>query len=92
MLIRGLNEKETLADTTQRSEQRSPLQTNRGITTISDAVVTSIAAQVVREVSGAEPEIGGRDPARRHLPYHGRALQQGRRQQQRHPWSLRGGW
>jgi uncharacterized alkaline shock family protein YloU len=49
-----------LTETTQRSEQRSPLQTDRGTTTINDAVVSSIAAQVVREVAGAEPEIGGR--------------------------------
>ncbi len=44
---------------TQTSE-RSPLQTDRGRTTINDAVVVSIAGMVVREVSGAEPEIGGR--------------------------------
>lgn len=44
---------------TQTSE-RSPLQTERGTTTIRDAVVTSIAAKVLREVSDAEPEIGGR--------------------------------
>ncbi len=44
---------------TQTSE-RSPLQTERGTTTINDAVVTSIATAVVSEVSGAEPEIGGR--------------------------------
>ena len=49
-----------MAETTQRSEQRSPLQTDRGTRTIYDAVVSSIAAQVVQEVGGAEPEIGGR--------------------------------
>ena len=49
-----------MAETTQRSEQRSPLQTDRGTRTIYDAVMISIAAQVVQEVGGAEPEIGGR--------------------------------
>ena len=49
----------TLSEATQRSEQRNPLQTDRGLT-INDAVVTSLAAQVVQEVGGAEPEIGGR--------------------------------
>jgi len=44
---------------TQNTE-RSPLQTDRGKTTVNDAVVVSIAGAVVREVSGAEPEIGGR--------------------------------
>jgi hypothetical protein len=44
---------------TQNTE-RSPLQSDRGKTTINDAVVVSIAGAVVREVSGAEPEIGGR--------------------------------
>jgi uncharacterized alkaline shock family protein YloU len=44
---------------TQNTE-RSPLQTDRGTTTINNAVVISIAGAVVREVSGAEPEIGGR--------------------------------
>jgi len=38
----------------------NPLQTDRGTTTISSAVVSSIAGAVVREVSGAEPEIAGR--------------------------------
>lgn len=38
----------------------SSLQTDRGSTTINDAVVVSIAGAVVQEVSGAEPEIGGR--------------------------------
>ena len=43
-----------------QNTERSPLQTDRGKTTINDAVVISIAGAVVREVSGAEPEIGGR--------------------------------
>jgi len=43
-----------------QTNERSPLQTDRGRTTINDAVVVSIAGMVVREVSGAEPEIGGR--------------------------------
>lgn len=38
----------------------SPLQTDRGTTTINSAVVSSIAGAVVREVSGAEPEVAGR--------------------------------
>jgi uncharacterized alkaline shock family protein YloU len=42
------------------TSERNPLQSDRGTTTIQDAVVTSIAGMVVREVSGAEPEIGGR--------------------------------
>lgn len=49
-----------MSETTQSSEQRGPLQTDRGVTTINDAVVISIAARVVQEVGGAEPEIGGR--------------------------------
>ena len=40
--------------------ERSPLQSDQGTTTIQDAVVTSIVGMVVVEVSGAEPEIGGR--------------------------------
>jgi uncharacterized alkaline shock family protein YloU len=43
---------------TERREQ-SPLQTERGATTINDAVVTSIAGMAAREVSGAEPEVEG---------------------------------
>ena len=35
----------------------SPLQTDRGTTTINDAAVVSIASTAVQEVSGAEPEI-----------------------------------
>ena len=46
--------------TETQNTERSPLQTDRGTTTINDAVVISIAGAVVREVSGAEPEIGGR--------------------------------
>jgi len=46
--------------TETQNTERSPLQTDRGKTTINDAVVISIAGAVVREVSGAEPEIGGR--------------------------------
>ena len=42
------------------TSERSPLQSDRGTTTIQDAVVTSIAGMVMLEVSGAEPEIGGR--------------------------------
>lgn len=38
----------------------SPLKTDRGTTTISSAVVSSIASAVVQEVAGAEPTIGGR--------------------------------
>ena len=39
------------------SREQNPLQTDRGTTTINDAVVTSIASTAVQEVSGAEPEI-----------------------------------
>ncbi|MCA1719484.1 MAG: Asp23/Gls24 family envelope stress response protein [Actinobacteria bacterium] len=39
------------------SRERSSLQTDRGTTTINDAVVTSIASTAVQEVSGAEPAI-----------------------------------
>ncbi len=42
----------------QRSEQ-SPLQSERGTTTINEAAVTSIAAAAAREVSGAEMEVPG---------------------------------
>lgn len=38
----------------------SPLLTDRGNTTIKDAVVTSIVSEAVKEASGAEPEIAGR--------------------------------
>ena len=46
--------------TETRSRQQggdSPLHSDRGMTTINDAVVVSITAQVVQEVSGAEPQI-----------------------------------
>jgi uncharacterized alkaline shock family protein YloU len=39
---------------------RSPLQSERGTTTIQDAVVTSVAGLAVDEVSGAEQEVPGR--------------------------------
>ena len=45
-----------MAETRQQGGQ-SPLQTDRGTTSINDAVVVSIAAQAVEEVSGAEPQI-----------------------------------
>ena len=38
----------------------SPLHTDRGTTTINSAVVSSIAGAVVREISGAQPEVAGR--------------------------------
>ena len=37
-----------------------PAQTVRGTRTINDAVVISIPAQMVQEIAGAEPGIGGR--------------------------------
>lgn len=43
----------------QGRDQQSPLQTERGTTTVQQAVVTSIAAIAAREVSGAEPEAEG---------------------------------
>ncbi len=43
-----------------RTSEQSLLRTDRGNTIIQDAVVSSVTAQVVKEVSGAEPEIGGR--------------------------------
>ncbi len=47
-----------MAETQSRQQGGgSPLQSDRGKTTINDAVVVSIAAQVVQEVSGAEPQI-----------------------------------
>lgn len=50
-----------MADTQTRQQGgQSPLRTDWGTTTINDAVVVSIAGAVVKEVSGAEPEIGGR--------------------------------
>jgi uncharacterized alkaline shock family protein YloU len=51
----------TEAERGQRvQDSGSSLQTDRGTTTINDAVVVSIAGAVVEEVSGAEPEIGER--------------------------------
>ncbi len=47
-----------MAETQSRQQGGdSPLQSDRGRTTINDAVVVSIASQVVQEVSGAEPQI-----------------------------------
>jgi uncharacterized alkaline shock family protein YloU len=43
---------------TARSEQ-SPLQSDRGITTIQDGVVSSIAAMAVGETEGIDPSHGG---------------------------------
>ena len=43
---------------TQQSEQ-SPLQSDRGTTTIQNGVVSSIAAMAVREVDGLDPSHGG---------------------------------
>ncbi len=44
---------------TQSNQQGggTPLQSDRGTTTINDAVVVSIASQVVQEVSGAESQV-----------------------------------
>jgi uncharacterized alkaline shock family protein YloU len=42
-----------------RRRARSPLQSDRGITTIQDAVVSNIAAMAVREVDGIDPSHGG---------------------------------
>ncbi len=47
-----------MAETQSRQQGGgSPLYSDRGTTTINDAVVISIASQVVQEVSGAEPQI-----------------------------------
>ena len=45
---------------TEKGQQggTSPLKTDRGTTTISQAVVSSIAAAVVQEVAGVEPTVG----------------------------------
>jgi uncharacterized alkaline shock family protein YloU len=43
----------------QGSSERSPLQSDRGTTTINDAVVTSIAGIAAREVSGTELGVPG---------------------------------
>ncbi len=48
-----------MTETAQRGGS-SPLKTDRESTTISSAVVSSIASAVVQEVSGAEPDVGGR--------------------------------
>ena len=47
--------------TTSRTQQsgQSPLQSDRGTTTIQNGVVSSIAAMAVREVDGLDPSHGG---------------------------------
>ena len=47
--------------TTSRTQQsgQSPLQSDRGTTTIQSGVVSSIAAMAVREVDGLDPSHGG---------------------------------
>ncbi len=45
---------------TRQQGGQSPLRIDRGTTVINDAVVVSIAEAVVKEISGADPEIGGR--------------------------------
>ena len=47
--------------TTSRTQQDggSPLQSERGTTTIQDAVVVSIAAMAIRELDGLDPSHGG---------------------------------
>jgi uncharacterized alkaline shock family protein YloU len=47
--------------TTSRTQQGggSPLQSERGATTIQDAVVVSIAAMAIRELDGLDPSHGG---------------------------------
>ena len=57
-----------------------PAQTVRGTRTINDAVVISIPAQMVQEIAGAEPGIGGRGATTipgDTSPTHGRAHQLG---------------
>lgn len=53
-----------MTETTERARRtkdgNGPLVTDRGKTTIKDAVVTSIVSEAVKETSGAEPEIAGR--------------------------------
>lgn len=53
-----------MTETTERAQNGqsgdSPLVTERGKTTIKNTVVSTIASEVVKEVSGAEPEIPGR--------------------------------
>jgi uncharacterized alkaline shock family protein YloU len=51
------DKEETVAET--QTSGRSPLQSERGTTTIRDAVVTSIAGLAVDEVSGVEQEVPG---------------------------------
>ncbi len=47
--------------TTSSTQQsgRSALQSDRGITTIQDAVVSNIAAMAIRELDGLDPSHGG---------------------------------
>ena len=47
--------------TTSRAQQggRSPLQSERGTTTIQDPVVSNIAAMEIRELDGLDPSHGG---------------------------------
>jgi uncharacterized alkaline shock family protein YloU len=47
--------------TTSRAQQggRSPLQSERGTTTIQDPVVSNIAAMAIRELDGLDPSHGG---------------------------------
>ncbi len=45
---------------TRQQGGQSPLRIDRGTTVINDAVVVSIAGAVVKEISGTDPEIGGR--------------------------------
>ncbi len=47
--------------TTSRTQQsgRSPLQSDRGTTTIQDAVVSNIAAMAIRELDELDPSHGG---------------------------------
>jgi uncharacterized alkaline shock family protein YloU len=47
--------------TTSRAQQsgRRPLQSERGTTTIQDAVVSNIAAMAIRELDGLDPSHGG---------------------------------
>ena len=47
--------------TSRRAQQsgRSPLQSERGTTTIQDPVVSNIAAMAIRELDGLDPSHGG---------------------------------
>lgn len=53
-----------MAQTAERTQATrggdSPLVTDRGRTTIKDAVVSSIVSEALMEASGAEPEVAGR--------------------------------